>query len=94
VKAYLEKGTGYKLIMDNASAVMPDYDLSKLNSIIPDSVQFLEPGNLTAFEQKEIIVSPKKNNKWMLWTAIAIAIIILFFFTSKMIKEVDKNKSA
>ena len=39
--AYLEKGTQYKLIMDNPFAMAPDYDLTKLNNIIPDSLLFL-----------------------------------------------------
>jgi len=92
--AYLEKGIGYKLIIDNPSAYMPDYDLTKLNNIIPDSVQLLNTGNIIPFERKEIVLSPEKNNKWLLWVAIAIAIIILLFFTQKMLKEVDKRKSA
>ena len=91
--AYLEKGGEYKLVMDNPAASMPDYDLTRLKYIIPDSTQFLATGNLTAFEQKKSASSPEKNNKWMLWIAIAAAIIILLFFTSKMLKEIDKRKS-
>ena len=78
--------------MDNPSAVMPEYDLTKLNNIIPDSVEYLRTGNLIAFEEKQPVLSPEKNNKWLLWVAIAIAIIILLFFTQKMIKEVNKRK--
>jgi len=92
--AYLEKGVRYELIMDNPSAIMPDYDLSKLNNIIPDSVQLLNTENIIPFERKETILSKEKNNKWILWVAIAIAIIILLFFTQRMLKEVDKRKSA
>ena len=94
VSAYLEKGVSYELIMDNPSASIPDYDLSKLNNIIPDSAQLLNTGKIILFERKESVLSPGKNNKWLLWATIAIAIIILLFFTQKMIKEVDKRKAA
>ena len=89
---YLEKGGGYKLIMGNEFAKKPDYDLSNFNKIIPDSTAFLSTGKIQSFDQKMSIAVPVKNMKWLLWIAITIALVILLFFTQKMIREVDKTK--
>jgi hypothetical protein len=91
VSAYLEKENRYKLIMDNSAAVVPDYDLSKLNIHIPDSTAFLSFQTITPFN-KPVITIVKKNNNWILWIAIIAALIILLLFTRKMIQEVDKRK--
>ncbi|MDB5279478.1 MAG: hypothetical protein JWR61_4433, partial [Ferruginibacter sp.] len=91
--AYLEKGDGYKLIMDNPAATKPAYDLSHLNSAISsDSNQTLSTREIIAANEKIIPAVIQKNNKWLLWTAIAVILLLLLFFTKKMITEVDKTK--
>ena len=92
ITAYLENSSNYRLIMDNEAAVLPDYDLAKLKSKIPDSIPFLHVGKITAAEENKLITTPAKNNKWILWSAIAAALLILLFFTYKMFKEVEKRK--
>jgi hypothetical protein len=93
ITAYLENGSNYRLIIDNENAVMPNYDLSKLNSKIPDSISFLHFGKITAIvENKPTLIKPQ-NNKWMLWFAIAAALLTLLFFTYRMLNEVDKRKN-
>jgi hypothetical protein len=91
ITAYLEKDSNYRLIMDNADAVIPDYDLSKLNSKIPDSNAVLGFGKITALAENNPVETPVKNNTWIIWSAIAAALLILLFFTYRMFKEVDKR---
>lgn len=93
ITAYLEKGNNYKLILDNKAAVMPNYDLAKLNSKMPDSISFLQVGKIIPAEENKLITTPAKNNKWILWVSIAAALLILLFFTYKMFKEVEKRKT-
>jgi len=93
ITAYLETGNNYRLIMDNEAATLPNYDLAKLNSKIPDSISFLQFGKISAFTENKTAVTAVKNNKWILWVAITAALLILLFFTYKMIKEVDKRKN-
>ena len=90
--AYLEKGDGYKLILDNAAAAMPNYDLSSFNKTSSDSIQFLLPGNIHKVAEKVVVIPPVKNQQWILWGAIIIALILLTFFTTIMVKEVNKKK--
>ena len=91
ITAYLENGINYKMIMDNEAAIMPNYDLAKLNSKMPDSISYLQVGKIMPVENN-LATTPSKNNKWILWVTIAAALLILLFFTYKMFKEVDKRK--
>jgi hypothetical protein len=92
VAAYLEKGEAYKLIMDNPGAEKPAYDLSHLNStIITDSAVFLPARNITAFKQEPVVITEVKSKKWILWVVTGAVLLILLFFTQKMIREVDKT---
>jgi len=93
VTAYLDSGNNYTLIMDNEDAVMANYDLSELSSKLPGSVPFLQFGKITAFPENILPVKTEKKNNWLLWSSIVAALLILLFFTYKMLKEVDKRKT-
>lgn len=90
--AYLEKGDSYKLILDNPLAVVPTYDLERLSTTFYDSLKSINTGPIIAYKTNTAIPSFAKTNKWLLWSAIIVVLIILLFFTQKMIKEVDKRK--
>ena len=93
ITTYLENAGNYTLIMDNKAAVLPNYDLTELNTNIPDSIPFLHVGKITPAKENDAPVAAEKNNKWMLWLAIAAALLILLFFSYKMLTEVDKRKT-
>ena len=93
ITAYLDNNVNYKLIMDNNDAVLPNYDLSKLNTKINDSIPFLLFGKIIPTKENALAATPPENNKWILWISIAAALIILLFFTTKMLREVDKRKT-
>ena len=92
ITAYLEEGNKYRLIVDNEDAVLPNYDLSALTMATPDSMGYLAVGKLTAFSTPLTSTGKANNNTWILWAAIAAALLILLFFTFKMMREVDKRK--
>ena len=89
---YLEKGSSYRLIMDNKAAEMPNYDLSKLDIKLSDSIPFLSFQKIIPFAETPITTVTQKNYNWILWSAIAIVLFILLLFTKKMVTEVDKRK--
>jgi ABC-type Na+ efflux pump permease subunit len=93
ITAYLENSSSYTMIMDNETATLPNYDLSELNSNLPDSIPPLGFDKVTASNENNVRVTAEKNNTWMLWTAIAAALLILIFFSYKMLQEVDKRKN-
>ncbi|MGC4101288.1 hypothetical protein [Ferruginibacter sp.] len=93
ITSYLEKHNNYKLILDNASAINPNYDLSKIYTKIFDSTPFLSFQKIAAFDIPSPKITVKKNYNWILWVSIAAALFILLLFTRKMIAEVDKRKN-
>jgi hypothetical protein len=92
IKAYLEKGDYYRLIMGNENATLPNYDITKLNLTLIDTAIFIRQNNVVAFPKQEIKENKKEtNNKWIIWTALIAGLFILLLLTKKMIKEVDKK---
>ncbi len=92
--SYLEKGVGYKLLMDNEAAVTPNYDLTKPDNRTIDSIPTLQFGKITAMEEIELTVRQPENNKWIIWVAIISALSILLFFTFRMLNDLEKRKKA
>jgi hypothetical protein len=91
---YLQGGKKYYLYFGDSTAQSPKYDLQ----FFKDSVQ-KNPANLAirTIEKNSHIsdqnkVSSSGNSKRMLWIIIAGMILILSFFTFKMITEIDKKK--
>lgn len=93
ITTYLDSGSTYKLIMHNETAVLPNYDLDRINSPVPDSIAFLQFSDIRAFPANVQPAVTAKTDQWILWSAVAAALIMLLFFTFKMIKAVDKKKS-
>jgi hypothetical protein len=92
IKAYLETGDSYRLIMDNEIAIQPNYDITKLNILIRDTTTFIRPNYIVAFPQQEIKQKKKeKNNKWIIWIALIAGLLLLLLLTKKMITEVNKK---
>lgn len=92
IMAYLEIGNSYRLIMDNKNAVMPNYDITKLNLSLRDTAPFLNPKKIIVFPlQEKTEAKNETNNKWVIWVSLITGLAILLLLTKKMIKEVDKK---
>ena len=85
----------YYMFYGNTNAATPDYDIVKFQNKLPDSIQNLTPG------YEEILpgtvvpqVHPLLENKIWLWAIMACIIILLGWFTFKMISGVGNNEQA
>lgn len=92
ITSYLEQGNKYELIMENASATKPNYDLAGINAKFSDSTPLLSFKKITAYKEAAVTVTPQKNNTWMLWASIIAVLIVLLVFTKKMMAEVNNRK--
>ncbi len=90
--AYLEPGKEYYLLMHDSTAVKPVYDLRQFQ----DSISYNIPAlNIISFENinsNKPTAGETFSSKWI-WPAIIIMLIVLGFFTVRLIKEVDKKKA-
>jgi hypothetical protein len=92
VTAYFEKESNYKILLGNKSASSPDYDLTEKDLplkeiILPVSIDKLVSLN-TPIQSR-----PKNNSKDIIWISIAIAAIVLAFFTFRLITDMNKSKT-
>ena len=93
ITCFLEKGNTYKLILDNAKADLPNYDITKDYPTLKASVPLLSNGSIIAYEGTNIKKNdPEKRNQWIIWSVIIVTLCLLLFFTKTMIKEVNKKR--
>ncbi|HMQ06017.1 MAG TPA: DUF3999 family protein [Saprospiraceae bacterium] len=85
-----EKAT-YFLAYGNKSATKPNYDISLFTDKVPGELTTLETGNEQIIGKRDIpIVEPLFKNKLWLWTLMVFIILVLGWFSIKMI---SKNQS-
>ena len=90
---FLEKYSAYSIIMSNAAATLPKYDL-QTESIDPDkNLRLATTGNIRHVTSKnaQSRISCFKS-KGILWLVIFAAAVVLTFFTFRLIKDIGKTK--
>ena len=88
LKVRFNKPADYYLVYGNKTVTYPNYDIAKLNPELPEDIKNLDLG------MEEIIpkIQPETNTplfedkKW-LWGIMAVIIVILGWFSFKMMKE-------
>jgi hypothetical protein len=94
ITAYLDSNKDYQLLFGNNSATAPVYDLKVPDSATATQLPFLKTGNIIAMKHKNPTATVATvNYKWVLWVVLGIVLLALAFFSFKMIKEIDKNKT-
>lgn len=78
----------YFLTYGNKTAVSPHYDLDRFTDNVPKTLPPLELGYEQKIEQEEIpLIEPLFKNKTWLWTIMSLIIIMLGWFSVKMIRK-------
>lgn len=78
----------YYLIYGNKNVSQAHYDIERFTDNIPDTLEILELGEKQAIEQKEIpLTEPLFKNKSWLWAIMIVIIVLLGWFSIKMIKK-------
>ncbi len=91
--AYLKAGQKYKLMFGNDSIAPPVYDISAFSDSIKNAI-LLKTGEIITNQitgYKTITTGKSLNNVW-LWTAIISVLLILLYFTSTLLKQVNKKQ--
>lgn len=88
ISAWLEKGNAYNLIMDNSEATTPNYDLKEQVNL-HERFPMAETGPIKSLGPTVVITVAANTNKWKIWLSIGIAAIVLFFFTYKLVREIN-----
>ncbi len=89
---YLEKEDRYNIIMGNAGASLPSYDLKPDDVDVRKHLPFVSIGNIRMLSDKKPATTAWYNNKRTLWLSILAAAAILCFFTFRLIGDLGKTK--
>ena len=83
-----DKNVNYFLMYGNENLQKPNYDIVRFENTIPAEVTLLELDSEQKIPQKEVEkVTPLFENSLWLWGLMGIIIIVLTFFTFKMMKK-------
>lgn len=78
----------YFLTYGNKSATEPTYDIERFTANIPETLSALELGvELTIEKEKDEVTDPLFKNKTWLWGIMAVIILLLGWFSVKMIRK-------
>jgi len=85
----LDAGKKYALYMNDSAAKAPSYELQNFKDSIPQVVKILTVGSI----EKNVIETATKaevSKKW-LWITLIVVLIVLTFFTLRLVKDVQKK---
>ncbi|MCL5246988.1 DUF3999 family protein [Cellulophaga sp. 20_2_10] len=86
--ARFTKPATYYLTYGNKRAYAPNYDIAKLNLKMPDIINQLTLGNQQTIAKKEKAVQePLFENKLWLWGIMAVIMVIIGWFSYKMLSK-------
>lgn len=91
---YLEKGNSYHLALNNPNAQAPQYELQEFRDSIPALMETLRadvPMPVTK-QATAVVQAPKSNQRIWLWVALGAVLLVLLFFTIRMVREMEKKK--
>ncbi len=92
---YLEKTKPYKILLNNADADLPNYDLTIENILNKETLPSATAGNIISVQQETTAIQSKSNSKKLIWLVIGIAAIALGFFTYRLVTDMNKpNKES
>ncbi len=90
IVTFLEKGKQYFIVLDNAAAGKPDYDLETFKDSIPGTMDSIGFGALQNIPLPVVVKST--SHKWWLWPAIILAFIVLGSLSYKLLGEVRRTE--
>jgi hypothetical protein len=86
----LDKQAKYYLVYGNKNVSSPRYDLALIKEQRPKDAPFVDLGTVTKHHVDEVII-PEKDRSWILWSVMAVAIVLLGGFTLKMMKTTESS---
>jgi hypothetical protein len=92
VTAYLEKGKQYSLVLGNAAATPPRYDLRLKDIANRQTLPVASISEIKTLQKPLVAAHKSKDYKWMIWLCIGIAVAVLALFTFRLISEMNKGK--
>lgn len=88
---YLEASKNYHLLMQNSLADKPVYDLKQFTDSIGYDIPVLEIASIEELNNAQPINESFFSKNWI-WPVIVIVLLVLGFFTLRLVREVNKRE--
>lgn len=82
----------YFLVYGNKNATKPQYDIERFQDTFPPKMPLLSLGEETEWAKKETAITPLFVNKVWLWSLMTVIILLLGWFTIKMLRSGNNNE--
>ena len=92
VTAYFERENNYKLFLGWEFASSPNYDLTEKDLPLKEIISPVSIDKLVSVKTP-IQTITKDNSQDIIWISIAIAAIVLAFFTYRLITDMNRSKT-
>lgn len=91
VIAYLEANAHYNLALNNDNVSTPQYDLQNFKDSIPSDVPEMKISDIESVSQKPAAETKNVFNQAWIWSVMFFILLLLMFFTLKLLKDVSKK---
>lgn len=89
---YLNRSGHYRLMLDNTMASIPGYDLDLAGIGSREKIAVAATGDIIRSSAEVPGVETKDKSTTMIWLLIAVAAIVLGFFTYRLVTDMNKKK--
>ena len=93
--AFLKKGEAYQIKFGNDNLQAPQYDLAYFTDKLPETIPVLQVKSILPVSSSATASDSDSTfftNKWLIWAAIALVIVLLSFLSFRMVKDMKSNQ--
>ncbi len=94
--ADLKTNGKYTLMIGNEKLEAPQYDLNYFTDKIPQQLPVVSLGSLEIFVKTPAVIAPSGasfwQQKWFMWLCLGVGALVLFYFSSTLLKEMQSKK--
>ena len=89
---YLDSSKKYQLYFGDSSLALPSYDIASFKDSINQHISAICIGTINKISIADQPKLPADKNKWILWSCIGLALLLLSGMTFKMLKDIGSRK--
>ncbi len=93
--AFLKKGEAYQVKVGNENLHAPQYDLAYFTDKLPENIPVIQVKSILPVSSSAIASDSGSTfftNKWLIWAAIGLVIVLLSYLSFRMVKDMKSNQ--
>lgn len=93
--AFLKKGEAYQIKFGNDNLQAPQYDLAYFTDKLPATIPIIQVKSILPVSSSATASDSDSTfftDKWLIWAAIGLVIVLLSFLSFRMVKDMNSNQ--